>query len=449
MKKKINILYIILTIILCFTINPNRINAAMTCKYENQDNTNGKKYLITLTQHDDGTIKAEGRYVNYQIRKEDMDYVSPKKIEFSPSKYIEPKEIPSDLSDNDNHWDDRVTQKDVSGRKCTRYSRRYTDYKKVNGVKIYNHCPRYVNVEDFNDKIQDKLVFYSLQFAITDCKNSDNNKLDDNSGKGSGKQYYEEFHKNTNQNICKIAILTEEKTNVSEKKIEEEKKEELAEAGVNSECPYYKNKSSTTQTNVVVEKFDNSEPYIQIKDYIDYMYTNQLTDNDSTAPFKIDKELINKFSNGCVEKFYLNKKENIYKLNDDDDSHDEYTLDKKEVVEITEEEKKSYTKREIKIKNKNIDNCKDLIGDDGIDLINEIMNVIKIVVPILLLVFGIIDFLKATFAGSEDDMSKAKKDFMKRLIAAVVVFLTPILINFLLEVANNVWGNIHAADCVK
>lgn len=93
--------------------------------------------------------------------------------------------------------------------------------------------------------------------------------------------------------------------------------------------------------------------------------------------------------------------------------------------------------------------CNQLLGEDVINFINEIMKWIRIFVPILLIGLGILDFTKATFSKTEDDMKKAREKFIKRIIAAVLVFLVPIFVNLLLELANSVWGWINPETCIK
>ncbi len=95
------------------------------------------------------------------------------------------------------------------------------------------------------------------------------------------------------------------------------------------------------------------------------------------------------------------------------------------------------------------ENCKELIGEDVIEIINEVMKVIRIVVPILLLIFGIIDFFRATFANGEDDMKKSRDRFFKRIIAAIIVFLVPIFVNLVLKISNTVWSDINQETCIE
>lgn len=94
------------------------------------------------------------------------------------------------------------------------------------------------------------------------------------------------------------------------------------------------------------------------------------------------------------------------------------------------------------------DSC-DLFDKDLIDFINKIMQWIRIFVPILLIGLGILDFTKAVFSKNEDDMKKSREKFIKRIIAAVAVFLVPMFVNFILDLANSVWSWINPNTCIK
>ena len=77
------------------------------------------------------------------------------------------------------------------------------------------------------------------------------------------------------------------------------------------------------------------------------------------------------------------------------------------------------------------------------------MKVIRIAVPILLVVLGMTDFLRATFSDNEDNMKKDRDRFIKRIIAAIIVFIVPIFVNLVLNIANTVWGSINKETCIK
>lgn len=91
--------------------------------------------------------------------------------------------------------------------------------------------------------------------------------------------------------------------------------------------------------------------------------------------------------------------------------------------------------------------CKSLIGEGMISLINQGLSIIKIIVPILVIGLGIFDFVRAIFASSEDDMKKAQKTFVRRLIIAVIIFFSPILINLVINITNEAAGFVNSGTC--
>ena len=96
--------------------------------------------------------------------------------------------------------------------------------------------------------------------------------------------------------------------------------------------------------------------------------------------------------------------------------------------------------------------CKALLGGDGtntslVDLLKTGLNVIKIIVPIILIVLGSLDFAQAVFASNEDAIKKAQSKFVKRLIIAAVIFLIPSVLKVILQLANSIWGNIDPDFC--
>ena len=55
-------------------------------------------------------------------------------------------------------------------------------------------------------------------------------------------------------------------------------------------------------------------------------------------------------------------------------------------------------------------------------IVSTIVTIIKIAVPILLIIFGMLDLGKAVIASKEDEIKKGQQTFIKRAIAAVIVF---------------------------
>ncbi len=69
------------------------------------------------------------------------------------------------------------------------------------------------------------------------------------------------------------------------------------------------------------------------------------------------------------------------------------------------------------------------------NIIVTIVNVIRIVVPIVLLFSLIFRFFKASTEGNDDAIEKIKKKAVPNIIAAVLIFVVPPLINLIIEVA--------------
>lgn len=83
--------------------------------------------------------------------------------------------------------------------------------------------------------------------------------------------------------------------------------------------------------------------------------------------------------------------------------------------------------------------CQDMLGDKLTKRIQDIINIIKIAVPILLIVFGMIDFGKGIFSMDENEMKKSQSKFMKRIIVAVAFFMIPTFIGVILNIASKIW----------
>lgn len=75
--------------------------------------------------------------------------------------------------------------------------------------------------------------------------------------------------------------------------------------------------------------------------------------------------------------------------------------------------------------------CTTQLGDI-IGVVGFVLRVIQYAVPIILIVIGSIDLVKAVIAGKEDDVKKNQKILIKRAIAAVLVFLVPMIVSTLL-----------------
>lgn len=81
-------------------------------------------------------------------------------------------------------------------------------------------------------------------------------------------------------------------------------------------------------------------------------------------------------------------------------------------------------------------------------LTSTLITLIKVGVPILLIVFGMLDLGKAVMAQKEDEIKKGWQTFIKRIIAAAVVFLVIFIVQIVLSlVAGN--DNENIWNCVE
>lgn len=94
-----------------------------------------------------------------------------------------------------------------------------------------------------------------------------------------------------------------------------------------------------------------------------------------------------------------------------------------------------------------VENCDDLLGEELIGLLKGLVNAIKILIPIILIVLGIVDFTQAVFGSKEDDMKKVSSKFIKRVVIAVIIFFIPSFLEILLSIASSIWGNIDPSLC--
>jgi len=75
-------------------------------------------------------------------------------------------------------------------------------------------------------------------------------------------------------------------------------------------------------------------------------------------------------------------------------------------------------------------------SNDLMKWVRNILRWIKYILPALVILLGILDFIRAIASNSEDEMKKAQQRFIKRLVAAAILFLVP----FIIEFALNIFG---------
>ncbi len=98
------------------------------------------------------------------------------------------------------------------------------------------------------------------------------------------------------------------------------------------------------------------------------------------------------------------------------------------------------------------DFCSDL--QPVISLLQNVVNLFQWGIPMVLIIFGLIDLGKAVIAGKEDEMKKAQSALIKRFIYAIAVFLLVTLVTFAMGLVGSTkwkecWNNVGKAEVEK
>ncbi|MBR6690842.1 MAG: hypothetical protein IKL65_05870 [Bacilli bacterium] len=102
----------------------------------------------------------------------------------------------------------------------------------------------------------------------------------------------------------------------------------------------------------------------------------------------------------------------------------------------------------------NIASCENSIKGAIIDekipnIVSTIVTVIKIVVPVLLVIMGMLDLMKGITAGKEDEIKKGQQIFIKRLISGALVFLVFTIVQLIISFVADDNDKSNIATCSK
>ena len=85
-------------------------------------------------------------------------------------------------------------------------------------------------------------------------------------------------------------------------------------------------------------------------------------------------------------------------------------------------------------------------------VVGWMLMIFKIVIPILMIIFGSIDFGKAVVAQKDDEIKKAGKQLALRAAAAVIIFILPtvvlMVINWAMDISDTDMDYETCTDCV-
>lgn len=84
-----------------------------------------------------------------------------------------------------------------------------------------------------------------------------------------------------------------------------------------------------------------------------------------------------------------------------------------------------------------------------ISLVYNFLKWMKYIAPVLVIILSMLDFIKALAAQDDDAMKKAQQKFTKRLISAVLLFLLPLIIDYVLRIFNLYDAGCDITDIFK
>lgn len=212
--------------------------------------------------------------------------------------------------------------------------------------------------------------------------------------------------------------------------------------------PYVTKASSTShirtcdasKTSEVNKKITEIESKYKTADYatLSSYYTDVTNLNNDVANSKVilcDSSLNDKLIKMASKDGVLNKRANELNL----DPSQKQELNSKINQEATAAEKAS---RLVNInhsvgidlsKSKDTYTCSGLIDENLKEVLQLALKIIRIVAPILLIIFTTVDFSQAVISQDKDIMKKAVSKVIKRAIAAIAVFFIPLLVSLLLN----------------
>ena len=84
--------------------------------------------------------------------------------------------------------------------------------------------------------------------------------------------------------------------------------------------------------------------------------------------------------------------------------------------------------------------CSDASIQGLLAALRLVVEIIRWLVPAVLIILGSIDMFKAMANGKEDEQKKAQKTFIRRLIYGLIIFLIPFIIRVAFSLLGNIFG---------
>lgn len=84
-----------------------------------------------------------------------------------------------------------------------------------------------------------------------------------------------------------------------------------------------------------------------------------------------------------------------------------------------------------------------ILGTEFAKILKEVFMWIEIAVPCIVIALCSVDMVKAVASQDEKGMKQAQSNAVKRLIIGVAIFLVPIVLDVLLDIAGIASGTCH------
>lgn len=87
-----------------------------------------------------------------------------------------------------------------------------------------------------------------------------------------------------------------------------------------------------------------------------------------------------------------------------------------------------------------VDDCSDI--PETISLIKQIYNILRFLIPVVVIGLSIVDFLKVLLNGEEKVYKSAWSKFVKRIVIGIIILILPIILSFVIKLSG-VTGNYN------
>ena len=71
-------------------------------------------------------------------------------------------------------------------------------------------------------------------------------------------------------------------------------------------------------------------------------------------------------------------------------------------------------------------------------IVITILDIIKFIVPIVLIIFCTIDIFKIIVSKKEDEIKKLRKDVLMKIVYCIIIYLIPFIVPFILKFVSNI-----------